>query len=175
MNNALKTAVLSALLLTVTSGYAQTKQYPYVQNGKIIVCREGTNGVKSSLIHPNWTEMPAHNESDITNNRVAAKFDVAPSDAGTSLTWADALRRCQTRGAGWRLPTVRELRLLLALRDELTVKFSSSVISNRYYWSATEDSSTEGNSWCVDFGKEEGRVSSAATSTKYYVRCVRDL
>ena len=68
MHNAWQTALLSVLLLTVTAGYAQTKQYPYVQNGKIIVCREGPDGVKSSLIHPNWTTTPSHNELDTNEN-----------------------------------------------------------------------------------------------------------
>lgn len=116
MHNVLKAAVFSAMLLTVAAGYAQTKRYPYVQDGKIIVCREGTNGVKSSLIHANWTSTPIHNEKDAAN-RFAAKFQVADSEASEVGGGTEAANYCSS---GWRLPTVRELSLMYALRDELT-------------------------------------------------------
>ena len=72
--------LLSVFLLTVVSGYAQQKRYPYVQDGKIVVCREGTDGIISTLIHPKWTTTPSHTETDAANNRLAAKFEVAAKD-----------------------------------------------------------------------------------------------
>ena len=113
----LKTAVVSALLLTATAGSAQKKRYPYVQDGKIIVCREGTDGVKASLIHPNWTNTPIHDEGDSENNRFAARFEVQEySDWPEVWSVDDDLPAC---AAGWRYPTIREGRLIIALRDEL--------------------------------------------------------
>lgn len=80
LNLSLRGWLFAALLMTASAGHAQEKQYPYLQDGKIIVCREGADGVKSSLIHPNWNSTPSHNELDAANNRFAAKFEVAASD-----------------------------------------------------------------------------------------------
>lgn len=113
----LKTAVVSALLLTATAGSAQKKRYPYVQDGKIIVCREGTDGVKASLIHPNWRSTPSHQEDDLENNRFAARFEIKEnSDWGSMWVLEDELPTCTV---GWRYPTIREGRLIIALRGEL--------------------------------------------------------
>ena len=167
MHNMLKTAVVSALMLTATAGYAQKKRYPYVQDGKIIVCREGNDGVKALLIHSNWATTPTHNELDATNNRFAAKFEVATSDASTSATWITAVTACPS---GWRLPTIRELRLIYALRSELT---SANLPSSNDYWSATEYSSGSNDAWLMLF--TDGSTSNGNKSSNSRVRCVRDL
>lgn len=171
MHNAWQTAVLSALLLTVTAGYAQTKHYPYVQDGKIIVCREGTDGVKSSLIHPNWTTTPSHNELDATNNRFAAKFEVLN---GRSLSgqWSGACASNYEGKTGWRLPTIRELQLILALRNELT---SISFHISSYLWSATKDSSSDGSVWSINTYTGANISRGSSTSDIGYSYCVRDL
>lgn len=125
MHNMLKTAVVSALLLTATAGSAQKKRYPYVQDGKIIVCREGNDGVKASLIHPNWTNTPIHAEGDSENNRFAARFEVQDYSEWGSMWITDTeLPDCPV---GWRYPTIREGRLIIALRDELDS-------NHRTYW-----------------------------------------
>lgn len=192
MHNMLKTAVVSALMLTATAGYAQKKRYPYVQDGNIIVCREGNDGVKASLIHPNWTTTLTHNELDATNNRFAAKFEVATSDAvgkdgsSATMTWYEAsgttdasynpngYSACasysQDGKTGWRLPTIRELRLIYALRSELT---SANLPSSDCYWSATERSSNSNYVWYVRF--TGGLTNYDNKSYGYRVRCVRDL
>ena len=188
----LKTAVVSALMLTATAGYAQKKRYPYVQDGNIIVCREGNDGVKALLIHSNWATTPTHNELDTTNNRFAAKFEVATSDAvgkngsSATMTWyeasgttdatynPDGYSACasysQDGKTGWRLPTIRELRLIYALRSELT---SANLPSSSFYWSATGYSSYSLNAWNASF--TGGRTGSNIKSNGYPVRCVRDL
>ena len=188
----LKTAVVSALMLTATAGYAQKKRYPYVQDGNIIVCREGNDGVKALLIHSNWATTPTHNEKDTTNNRFAAKFEVATSNAvgedGSSetMTWFEAsgttdatynpngYSACasysQDGKTGWRLPTVRELRAIYDNKAQLT---SANRPSSYKYWSATERSSYSGYAWMVYFSG--GDTYGVNESTKFRVRCVRDL
>lgn len=169
LNLSLRGWLFAALLMTVSAGYAQRIQYPYLQDGKIIVCREGTDGVKSGLIHPNWNSTPSHNELDATNNRFAAKFEVAASDVNPGASWDDAVNLCPS---GWRLPTIRELRLIYVYRNELGT-FDMSAPS-AVYWSATESSSDSRNAWYVVFDSGE-------TSCKYpktlnsRVRCIRDL
>ena len=167
MHNVLKTAVVSALVLSATAGYAQKKQYPYVQDGKIVVCREGSDGVKSSLIHANWSSTQTGQENDANHNRVAAKFEVATSDASTSANWTTATRTCPS---GWRLPTIRELRLIYALRNELT---AANLPSSLKRWAASVYSSNSDYAWYVDFNDGDTNVYKKVYVTN--VRCVRDL
>lgn len=173
MHNAWQTAVLSALLLTVTAGYAQTKQYPYVQDGTIIVCREGADGVKSSLIHPNWTTTPSHNELDTINNRFAAKFELY--DGLLAGGWRGACTYRYDGQTGWRLPTIRELRLISAFRNELTYR---CLDENDVVWSATEDSSNDGSVWCIHIGSgvcSSMTISGDTGDNKHSLYCIRDL
>lgn len=171
MHNAWQTALLSALLLTVTAGYAQTKQYPYVQDGKIIVCREGSDGVKSSLIHPNWTTTPSHNEQDHTNNRFAAKFEVY--DGFLNGRWDRACVPNYGGKTGWRLPTIRELRLIFALRNELnSISISTSA---SLAWTATKDSSNDGFVWCLQCNSKTCVSVEVTDDTNYTIYCIRDL
>ena len=197
MYDGLRGVLLICALFVVASGYTQGKKYPYVQDGKIIVCREGNDGVKLSLIHPNWTStsIPEHNELSNEYNRFAAKFEVANSDAkgkdgsSTKMTWYEAsgtydftcnylkysacANYSQDSGGkdkgSWRLPTIRELKLIYALQYELTVGSFSS------YWSATAPSHHTKTIWYVSFdnGKEDCNWDKAYGGL--HVRCVRDL
>ena len=185
----MKIVLLSLFLFTVMTGYAQQKRYPYVQNGKIIVCREGTEGVISSLIHPNWTTTPPHDETDAANNRLTAKFEVAAKDIAISgsstFTLQETVSKCASYSessgdAGtWRLPTIRELRLIYVLRDELTsVNFSINTNNQFYCWSTTEDSSSSDKVWTVSVLHEMSIRSSlkqAISFTYGFAYCVRDL
>ena len=191
MKTTMKTTIvlLSIFLLTVVSGYAQQKRYPYVQDGKIIVCREGTDGVISSLIHPNWTTTPSHDETDAANNRFAARFEVSASffsePTGKTQNWEDVKSKCASYSessgdAGtWRLPTIRELRLIYVLRDELTsVNFSINTYNQFDCWSATEDSSSSDKVWVVSV-LHEMSISSYfkqhVAASYAFAYCVRDL
>ena len=189
MKMKMKIVVLSLFLFTVMTGYAQQKRYPYVQDGKIIVCREGTDGVISSLIHPNWTTTPSHDETDAANNRFAARFEVSASffsePTGKTQNWEDVKSKCASYSessgdAGtWRLPTIRELRLIYVLRDELTsVNFSINTYNQFNCWSATEDSSSSDKVWVVSV-LHEMSISSYfkqhVAASYAFAYCVRDL
>ena len=189
--------LLICALFVVTSGHAQSKKYPYVQDGRTIVCREGNNGVKSSLIHPNWTTTPEHDESSSEYNLLAKRFEVASWDArkgdnSTSMTWyeacgvydekynSNAYSACANysqEGSSdkglWRLPTIRELRLIYALRNELDVHFYIS--NDLSYWSATGGSFLSLESvYSVAFYNGRQQVWDKSYDS-VYVRCVRDL
>ena len=180
----MKIVLLSLFLFTVMTGYAQQKRYPYVQNRKIIVCREGTEGVISSLIHPNWTTTPSHDETDAANNRLTAKFEVAAKDiavtSSSTFTLQETVSRCASYSessgdAGtWRVPTIRELRLIYALRDEL-----DNLPNAGSYWSYTTVSSDSNKAWGVRFDNStiRGSIASFEKSTYNFVRgrCIRDL
>lgn len=154
---------------SVAGGYAQSGvKYPYVQEGKIIVSRDAAGGVKSDCIHPNWTATPSHNQGDATNNRVAAKFEVANADASSGTPWDSIDGNCT---APWRLPTQRELMLMWVMKDQLTgvQSFPSST-----YWSSTELSGgLTSNAWRVNFSSGDTHIEDKSNS--YSVRCVRDV
>lgn len=171
------------------------KQYPYVQDGTIIVCREGEDGVKPSLIHEKWTVTPPHDEQDAENKRFAAKFEVASALAvakdgkSSNMTWYEAAgeydatynpdnyaacasySQTSDDAGQWRLPTLQELRLIYALNDELINA------PNERFWSATSEYGDNTRIWSELFATE---YQSRSTDLDSKVRtinvlCIRDL
>lgn len=173
------TAALLAAAGMTNGLYAQTGvKYPYVTtnssgNKCVIVSRDAQGGVKSALLHANWTTAtPAHNHSDEPDgtakacNAVSAKFEVYSSDNATSGAWADAAGKCPS---GWRLPTQRELILISVMKDQFS---GITGLASASYWSATEYSTT--SAWYFGFSTNYTNYATK-TNTAYYVRCVRDL
>lgn len=93
-------------------------------------------------------------------------------------SWDDAKTYCaglQLAGAGWRLPTKAELESLV---DDSHVTpaidstaFPGEELIARIFWSSSAFPPGGPDVWCVDFNT--GRSSSAHTSDKLAVRCVR--
>lgn len=196
IHNGIKTAVVSALLLTTTAGYAQYKRYPYVQNGKIIVCREETNGVAARLIHPNWTSATKEYKQGRGPVLFAAKFEIAKSDSHVNdeyngkmhwhqgIGWREPAYNPNTDNACgkytetsdksdeglWRLPTVRELILIVAMGDRLT---AVDGLTDAPYWScnyAWDVNGVTGTAWEAD--DTDGFP---YCEVRAMARCVRDL
>ena len=168
---------------------------PFVTDGKIIV-----NSNKYGYFmdcHGPWASTPQHAESAWNANAsgfntAGGRFEVATSNAvgkdGSSetMTWFEAsgttdasynpngYSACasysQDGKTGWRLPTVRELRAIYDNKAQLT---SANRPSSYKYWSATERSSYSGYAWMVYFSG--GDTYGVNESTKFRVRCVRDL
>ena len=154
------------------------KTYPYVINGNTIVMRDNMGGATDVPLHGAWLQTPAHAESawdanDSGRNSVSEKFEVANADCGR-LDWDRAVAACasysQSSGVAgtWRLPTIRELNLILEMRQQL-----DATIPGDAHWSAAEYSSDSSNVWYVNFGYGDSNTSLKSTSN--YVRCVRDL
>lgn len=171
---ALKIVALSVLLLTSVAGYAQLR-YPYVQEGRIIVCREGSVGVKSSLIHPNWTKTPEHQAGDMETNRMAAKFEVAIASV-EQQNFSAAEQRCaaysSSSGAAgtWRIPTVKELWLIYLLSDQLVCGELFLAESSLYWWSASKNVSR-----MYVLNTSRHHLNCRSTTEVHMVICVRDL
>lgn len=162
---------LATCNLTAQSG----SKYPYVttnSDGKknVIVCRDAKGGVKENRIHPNWSAT-----GDGTIDLVAAKFEVALSDAATSVTFEKRLTACP---AGWRLPTYRELMLIVAFRTQLTAV--SNTFTDAEYWAETCGGGLLPKTVGMFVNPITGYCC-ALTQTEYYptktrrIRCVRDL
>ncbi len=170
----MKIDLLLILILTVSCHdlIAQSgSKYPYVttnSDGKknVIVCRDAKGGVPESRIHPNWTATEVRK-----TNLVAAKFEVALSDAAASASFAARLTACP---AGWRVPTFRELMLIAALRTQLTAV--SNTFSDGQYWAETHGTDTNVGMYANPItGYCCPLTQTNLDPTTRRIRCVRDL
>jgi hypothetical protein len=83
----------------------------------------------------------AQESKDIIGNPI--KLDsilIAQNDFPKSKSWANAKKACSDLGEGWRLPTKDELNILYKNKERI-----GGFISNRVYWSSTEDE--KGSAW----------------------------
>lgn len=172
MNGMRSTALLllaGAMMFCGSLRAQEKKAYPYVTTNKegkmtVIVCREGDRGIDDALIHENWTTTPSHYE-DEAENAFAARFEVSESD-GIQY------------GTGWRKPTIRELRLIYALRTKLDGQsFDKHLDGDNIYESRTL-SRTRNEYWGVDFDDgmtifTTGNIGGGSSSMR--LRCVKDL
>ncbi len=130
-------------------------------------------------------------------NTVGEKFRVATSNAkgkdGSSqtMTWfeasgttdatynPDGYSACaqyseaadQSDKGSWRLPTIRELKLIYDFRFKFTNNFP---LLSYFNWSATKDNRSNSTVWLIDFSSYDDVTASSKSST-YVVRCIRDL
>ena len=96
--------------------------------------------------------------------------------ATMALAWSDAKSYCTSKGAGWRLPKVKEL---LTLVDFNAATAEGVHIDGLFtgtpgdvnYWSSTLVAGSSTNAWAVSFGAPG--PSSDATTAVGRVRCVR--
>lgn len=156
--------------------------YPCVKDGHTIVVKDDQGQADPTLyiVHEPWQITPAHSEATWDGkasgkNTYGATFRVASKDAATAASWDDAKSACNSYTeitgdiATWRLPTVRELKLIYDNKDVLT---EANMPSEGNYWSATGVSGNTGDAYAVGF---DGRGAiSGAKSSSYRVRCVRD-
>jgi hypothetical protein len=91
--------------------------------------------------------------------------------------WKSAKEYCQEMLLGakddWRLPTLKELQSIVNIKSyKPAIKNEFKYVAQDYYWSTTEDISTDGYAWNVAFNY--GHTTRASTLNEYGVRCVRD-
>jgi len=79
------------------------------------------------------------------------------------MSWHEAIVACQKLGAGWRLPTIKELNMFYENREEI------GGFANYYYWSSTEYD--YGYAWVQDFLIGDQLYYNLYDN--YYVRAVR--
>ncbi len=90
-------------------------------------------------------------------------LQVASADNSHNIPWATAISECTDKGAGWRLPTQKELCSMYKYRA-----YISAPMSLVYYWSATKYDASF--AWGQNFGNgsQVNRVKSDSST----VRCV---
>lgn len=177
-----------------------SRTVPYVVGGNIIASTNGfMKATDYPVRDEKWTETPAHSESAWSvnasgKNTVGLRFEVASSDAvsadgAQTMNWyqaggttdatgnPDSYSACasysQGEGdaGGWRLPTIRELKLLQLKKGEMT---GVDVLSNNAYWSTTEYSRND-NAWFLIVSNGVLYNDRTKDNSSNRVRCVRDL
>lgn len=113
--------------------------------------------------------------SELSNEKVFKKIEVSKQRLG-GFNWLQAIEACYNLpddGGGWRLPTERELSLMLILEYKLLEIKGFGSISRDYNWSAT-NSVTQGNASYLfsNFGKD---MKVYHKTNAYYARCIRDI
>jgi hypothetical protein len=148
-----------------------------IENNKVILDMTVAAGMPAGAI----TNVSKINSTGslADNLQVFQKLEIAPSDLG-SMNWTDAMAGCKNKGAGWRLPTLRELLLIYIFKDALDTAFSGlspkGDALSYTYWSATEGNvSNAGNVTFTGNVLFIGHTTSASKATKYSVRCVREV
>lgn len=124
---------------------------------------------------------PAHNEDDAWNRVAYQKFAVSKADVAGTKDWSVAENACNTYNpngdAGkWRLPTLHEFYLIMALQTRLSTQSGwTDFGANTYFWTATHFSSDpSGQAMTVSPGYNVGSAELTPSASNRYVRCVRE-
>ena len=172
--------------LAATTGHAQKIAS---ENGKVIIDSSAIPHVttKKARTTTATSKLKGSNTADdiasqVSNSLVYYKFEVGQVSTDR-LSWNDAILACANKtdtGGGWRLPTQRELQLMVVLSPELE---QFGLFKASEFWSATELRNQTGNVGTVAYrAKVETRakgyehvLSSYEKYTLSFYRCIRDL
>lgn len=77
-------------------------------------------------------------------------FEIAKKDLGV-MTWYEATEAAEKLGKGWRLPTLEELSIMYANRDNITGLNLTGSDPDGWYWSSTPNVNDRGWAWCQQF------------------------
>jgi hypothetical protein len=125
----------------------------------------------------------AGDENSVNNSTLFKTLRVAVSDLSSLGVWN--LTACAQYSEGgvtnWRLPTQRELQAIWILQHEIKSAVSGfNLLSDDYYWSATESSVTNTHAWTI-FGSgsrnDAGGSGNAPIQQKsqlFRIRCVSE-
>lgn len=159
------------------------KKYPYLiveSSGVTIVSRDASGGTDPSVLFASG-ETP---DTSVAMNKVAPKFQIENSSSN-GKTWAEAKAACESKGSGWRLPTQREMYLVLSMGGTVTnienqgFGDSTTWTGNGFekistvHWTLT---SRDSNYWLVGHNNGEfGAWATVESTTWAWYRCVRTI
>ena len=159
------------------------KKYPYLtveSSGVTIVSRDASGGTDPSVLFA-LGETPGTSDA---MNKIAPKFQIE-NTSSNGKTWSEAKAACESKGSGWRLPTQREMYLVLSMGGTVTsIKnqgFGSSTTwtgngfekISAVHWTLT---SRDGGYWVVGHNNGEFGAWTTAESTDWaWYRCVRTI
>lgn len=173
--------------LMVTDGYAQKVFVDY--SGRVIIdasaIRHTTTNKPRTTSATNTTggRNDASDIASMENNQwVYRQFEVSKTASSWGVDWLTAVKGCENwseNGGGWRLPTHKELTLMLILRSELEqfgiIDWFYYVYA--YYWSATETSATHSLVIEIKYLSMNASLKdlSNASQSFFGYRCIRDI
>jgi hypothetical protein len=97
-----------------------------------------------------------------------------PDTSGSGFFWNEAKDACAARGAGWRLPSLRELETIVDVTnpsDALYAVFPTVYSSNAVFWTSSPASSDPTRAWIIDFTNGISKTWDIADPSRF--RCVR--
>ena len=164
------------------------KKYPYLSvasSGVTIVSRDADGGVDPTLLFASGDTPDTSNEM----NKIAPKLLVGNTSL-SGKSWSEAKEACESIGTGWRLPTQREMYMIVSLGGtELSLDNQGFGASADWgtnfqkiatmHWALTARDNTY---WLVGYNWESARSrnefsawTGAGTSTWPSYRCVRSV
>jgi len=135
-----ETPVFPATMVLTNSSYTEARlDFGSLPAGAITTTHKSSDGVST--------------ENAVNNQTLYKDLSVDFADnvtAGATTTWDAAKSACANKGTNWRLPTQRELMAIWMLQTEIKSKYASfNMLSDMYYWSATESASYATKAWVV--------------------------
>ena len=159
------------------------KKYPYLtveSSGVTIVSRDASGGTDPSVLFASG-ETPGTSDA---MNKIAPKFQIE-NTSSNGKTWSEAKAACENKGSGWRLPTQREMYLVLSMGGAVTSienqGFGGSTTwtgsgfekISAVHWTLT---SRDGGYWVVGHNNGEFGAWTTGESTDWaWYRCVRTI
>lgn len=114
-----------------------------------------------------------HTENSPTNS-LFKRFEVAKSDESGTKLWAAAKTACANRGYGWRLPTQKELQLVLIMKDMLIRAGANSFAGGgALYYTGTTFYSDNTMAFVLNMG--DNLTLSIYKASSLTVRCIREV
>jgi uncharacterized protein DUF1566 len=108
----------------------------------------------------------------VFDTKTGLTWEQSPMTA--TFAWADAPGHCASLGAGWRVPTIKELQSIVDFTRSASPKIDTnyffSTLSD-YYWSASIRVGSPGDAWYADF--DNGSAFTEGQTNAHLVRCVR--
>lgn len=128
----------------------------------------------------NGTNSLTNISSALSNEKVFRVFEISkkplrPQSTMIDFNWLEAIESCYNLlddGGGWRLPTERELSLMLILEYKILEIKGFERISTVYLWSATHSANRYSAYHFSSFGQSLRDYPKTGTA---YARCIRDI
>ena len=158
-------ADFSGYVWSVSSGYGDSDVIFSAEQDSRVRCVRGSRCYPTSrfvalgggLAHDTLTNLVWQQEASVT-----------------TMSWADAQTYCSSAGAGFRLPTVKELRSIV---DYAAITAGPSIDLTAFpntpsdlFWTSSPSADSSGQWWWVSFSSGE---SSSNGGGPFWVRCVR--
>lgn len=160
----------SGRLIKVKSTSFQEEVQDYSKQAEKVCC--DLFGISQSFSVPSMAgvseNVSANSDSRIGKTFPGINFYISNEDEMGFLTWEDASACCSLKGAGWRLPTLGELKVMYLMRGK--IKNMNGLDRNYNYWSSEEKGKRRAYYFDMENGEDD---TDDKTDADKCVRCVK--